>query len=403
MNMHIRNVAFFAGNEAPGRLMEELSERLGVQVHTIETTLPQAHETAAAAALEHNVILFRAQGDIQLDITAVKSLRTVAGAEVAILALSDANTSLEQARRLIEAGVDDVQPDTISGDALVAQIARISTFHHNSANAQNAAPAKTGKIIAVTAARGGLGSTTLATNLAYELTERRGIRRKTPKNSVAILDLDVQFGAVASFLDVEPRDGLYTIASEGTQPDDTFVSQSLSDATCGVSVFSAPQRPIPLDAFHPDQVSALLKSLQARFDYVVVDLPRTLVGWIGAVLSACDKVLLVTDMTVPTIRQARRLLDVYEEDNLILPLDVVVSGERKPLFMGRHHTEATKLLDRPLAHWLPDDRKNTRLAIDRGQVLADVAARSALRKSISKLASSLIAEMNGAAKQQATK
>lgn len=401
MNMHNRNIAFFVGEEAPINLLDDLRGELGMSVQAFDSTLPHAHDGAAATALENNVILFRAQGDVQMDIGAVKSLREAAGQAIVILALSAADTSLEQARRLIEAGVDDVLPDTISGDALIAQIIRMSSLHRGANDDVTAQSSQRGKLIAVTGARGGLGATTLASNLAYELMGHRGFRRKTAQNTVALVDLDVQFGSIASFLDVEPRNALYAMASDGTHPDETFIAQSLSQADCGLSVLTASPRPIPLDAIRSEQVSALLTSLQARHDYVVVDLPRTLVGWVGPVLDACDKMLLVTDMTVPTIRQSRRLLDVYEEDNLILPVDIVVTGEAKPVIKGRHHKEAAQLLARPLAHWLPYDRKNTRLAVDRGQVLAEVAPRTALRKSISKLATSLTAELHNAASKQA--
>ena len=105
MNMHNRNIAFFVGEEAPIDLLDDLRGELGMSVQAFDSTLPHAHDGAAAAALENNVILFRAQGDVQMDIGAVKSLREAAGQAIVILALSAADTSLEQARRLTVAGL----------------------------------------------------------------------------------------------------------------------------------------------------------------------------------------------------------------------------------------------------------------------------------------------------------
>ena len=299
-------------------------------------------------------------------------------------------TTLTEARRLNEAGVDEVLPDTISTEALVAQI-----FRHS--RRSDAAPEgardrrRAGKIIAVAPARGGVGATTLATNLAYSLLDRRGLRRKQAQNKVALVDLDLQFGTVASSLDIDPRDGFYTMATDGVLPDDTFLEQTLSDHASGLSVYTAPSRMIPLESITPEQITNLLTALRADHDYVVLDLPRTLVGWMSAVLETCDKLLLVTDSAVPSVRQARRLLDVYEEDNLALPVEIVMSGEKKPLFPKSHHREAARLLDRPLTHWLPHDPRAARRSIDRGVLLDEAARGSALRKSITAIGRAVMA------------
>jgi pilus assembly protein CpaE len=117
-------------------------------------------------------------------------------------------------------------------------------------------------------------------------------------------------------------------------------------------------------------MGALIDTLAKDFDYVVVDLPRSLVLWVAAVLERTDRLLLLSDCTVPSIRQARRLLDLYLENNPSLQVEVVMSQEHKPLIRGSHHVEAQKLLERSFKHWLPFDPRAARKAADRGVPLS---------------------------------
>ncbi|TNC59411.1 AAA family ATPase, partial [Rubellimicrobium roseum] len=247
------------------------------------------------------------------------------------------------------------------------------------------------KIVTVTQARGGIGSSTLAVNLADRLMDRRGLR-KVPRNRVVVVDLDIQFGAVASLLDAKENEALYQIAMDGTVPDATFISQALATTPGGLWVLAAPSKFAPLEALTSAQIGALLDALAKQFDYVVVDLPRTLVLWIAAVLERTDRLLLATDGAVPSVRQARRLLDIYLENNPALQVEVVMSQEHKPLIKGSPHREAEKLLERPFRHWLPFDPKAARKASDRGLPLAAVS-NSALSKAIAALGRQTLASL----------
>ena len=223
-------------------------------------------------------------------------------------------------------------------------------------------------------------------NLADQLLARKGRMKPVPTNSVVIVDLDLQFGAVGSFLDVEPSPALYQMAMDGTEPDATFLEQSVFETESGLSVLSAPAGFAPLDSLRQSQIKALIQNLRTKYDYVVLDLPRALVDWVSPVLEYSDRLYLVTDTTVPSIQQARRLIDFYTEDNLGLQIEIVINHEKKPLVSGRHHTEASKVLERKFRYWLPDDKKAACQAVDCGKPLSQSAARSSLAKAITKIA-----------------
>ena len=142
----------------------------------------------------------------------------------------------------------------------------------------------------------------------------------------------------------------------------------------------------------PGQIDAVIGQLQREYDFVVVDLPRTLVEWVAPVVSRCSRLMMVTDTTVPAIRQARRLIDFYSEDRFDLPVEVVVNHEKKPVISQRLHAEASKVLERPLKHWLPNDPKHTRAALDQGVLLSQVSG-GALTGAIRRMAKTITTDM----------
>ena len=98
--------------------------------------------------------------------------------------------------------------------------------------------------------------------------------------------------------------------------------------------------------------------------------------------------ILVTDTTVPAIRSAKRLIEFYKSENPTLNVQVVINHEKKPLVQAHHHKEAAKALDGKFEHWLPQDEKAARTAVDFGKPLSAVAASSNLNKAIHALAKS---------------
>ncbi len=378
------------------RQISDIGSALGAQQrYTYEEqsgTLTEMNGRASQLAQDHDLILFQTEDDTEKDVTAIKALREGKGRKAVILALSDADTTLADAQRLTRAGVDGVLAETISSAELEEEIQRRlrPASRLTLAMPENS---EMGKVITVAQSRGGIGATTLAVNLADHLTGVKSRRKKTPQNRVALVDLDLQFGAVSGFLDVKPNEALYQLAIDGTDPDATFLSQSMVTLQSGLSVLAAPAQMAPLEALNPQQVKRLLETLQHDYDYVIVDLPRALVEWLAPVLDATDRMFIVTDSTVPAIQNTRRLIDVYTEDNIGLQIDIVVNHEKKPLMQARHHVEAAKALERPLKYWLPPQAKAAREAVDRGVPLSEAAGSSSLNKAIKRIAEATKAEL----------
>lgn len=384
-------------SEAVGKAVDHV-DGLSLEVRT--GTLASVNGSAVRFLNDHDLLIFRLADASDFDL--VSHLRRQVGASGALLALSDQDISLSEARKLKKAGVDEILPFPIGRDELAEQIQRLATPSSMlPAIFARSGETRLGQVIAICPVRGGIGASTLAVNLADQLQDRTGTFRKRTRNRVAVVDLDLQFGTIASELDLTPSSGLFTMARDGVKPDRTFLEQCLVQHESGLEVLTAPDEFMPLDAFSREQVAALVETLRQEFDYVVFDLPRTLVDWLGAIVSNCDRMLMVTDSTVPSIRQAYRLIDFFSQERLEPPVEMVVTHEKKPIFLAGHHAEAEKVLGRKLRHWLPHDPRHARIALDRGQLLTQAARGCALSKAIRSLGRKILQESHSAVTERA--
>ncbi|WP_127903639.1 AAA family ATPase [Solirhodobacter olei] len=330
-----------------------------------------------------DIVLFQADAADPSELDAIRRLVAERGGKTRFVALADEHMSLAQVRSLTEAGADDVMPLPTQGGDLGKVLSRLG----------ETAPAdrKMGHLFAVIQARGGIGATTLAVNLADQLCPPKG-RRGGNSKGVALVDLDLQYGTIGSMLDLPEQDALYQLAFDGTIPDAQFLDLSMKTLPQGLSVLAAPSRLGPVDSLSTEQIKALLDLLRERAEYVVADLPHVMVPWMDPVLRQADTILLVSDTTVPAVRHCRRLIDFLAADHPDLPVRVVLNHETRPLFRSAALREASRALERPLDIWLPHDSRAARAAADRGMPLSRVAGRSALTRSIRRLARSLAAE-----------
>lgn len=393
MSTNLRIVMFSDDETMTSNVRDCVKHQRTVQVDAHSDLMSRMNGSALKFAESGDLVIFKAGENPESEIGALKALRESGGSKRAILALVDENLSLAATRGLRSAGASEVIPYPAPLSELAERIAYWTREAEYPVPALRRPDDRLGRVVSVAQARGGLGATTLAVNLAHRLLDPRGLIKKKRSYKVALVDFDLQYGSVASFLDIEPSDALYRLATGNTIPDATYMEQSLTSHASGMQVLTAPETFCPLDALDHQQAAAIVDALRVDFDFVVIDLPRGLSSWMPAVIDRTDRMLLLTETTVPCIRQAHRLMNVFTEEALNLDIEIVVSHETKPMIARRHHTEAERVLERPLKHWLPLDAKTCRTAVDCGQPLAKAASRSALSRGIDEIARGLIKEI----------
>lgn len=167
-----------------------------------------------------------------------------------------------------------------------------------------------GRIIAVMSPKGGVGKTTVATNLAVGL-------GKTSPMSVVIVDLDLQFGDVASGLLLEPEFTITDAVMGAASQDSMVLKTYLTVHSAGIYALCAPRSPIEMDRITGAHVSHLLEQLRKEFRYVVVDTAPGLGEHVLATLEQATDAVWICGMDVPSIRGIRTGFQILEELNLV--------------------------------------------------------------------------------------
>ncbi len=295
--------------------------------------------------------------------------------------------------QLLRNGADEFVPYPLPERELQAAIERLRTPAPAAATTTKAerlpaASAEGGVILAVQGLAGGTGATTLAVNLAWELAN---INKAKPPQ-VCILDLSLQFGSVATFLDLPRRDVVFEMWSDTERLDEDVFRQALVTFEDKLRVLTAPTDILPLDIIGSDDVTRVLDLARRHFDYVIVDMPTTLVQWTETVLNQCQIYFATLELDMRSAQNTLRIKRALQAEDL--PLEKLrYCLNRAPKFtdIGARSRvrRLAESLEIGLELQLPDGGRAVSQSADHGLPLASTAAKNPLRREIAKLAQSL--------------
>jgi pilus assembly protein CpaE len=295
---------------------------------------------------------------------------------------------------LLRQGADEFVPYPLPEGELAATIERLRAGPEPTAEHIEAGPKlkpgadKDGAVIVVHGLAGGTGATSLAVNLAWELATSD--KKNPPK--VCLLDFDLQFGAVATYLDLPRREVVYDMLIETDEMDEESFGQALLTYEDTLQVLTAPADMLPLDLITSEDVTRILDMARNQFDYVVVDMPSTLVQWTETVLSNAHVYFAMLELDMRCAQNALRFKRALQSEELpVEKLRYVMN--RAPKFTDLNAKARVKRMAESLGIsidvQLPDGGKQVTQANDHGLPLANTAAKNPLRREIAKLASSI--------------
>ncbi|MHC8608587.1 AAA family ATPase [Paenarthrobacter ureafaciens] len=231
--------------------------------------------------------------------------------EISLLLVSEPEA--ETVLRAMHAGIRDVISPEIDVNELRVLLERACLASASRRRGMQPAAEsghERGRVIAVMSPKGGVGKTTVATNLAV------GLGAVAPMG-VVIVDLDLQFGDVASGLLLEPEHSI-TEAVHGSAAQDSMVLKAfLTVHPAGIYALCAPSRPSESDYITADHISRLINQLAGEFKYVVVDTAPGLGEHCLATLELATDGVWVCGMDVPSIRGLRKSFSVLKELQLL--------------------------------------------------------------------------------------
>ncbi len=303
-------------------------------------------------------------------ITATEALlEDIPWAQVVMLSVQN---DADYMRRAMLAGARDFIAKPPSGDELISTIRLVSVRAREQREKLSApmqqmivqgpggatAPLRPeGKLLTVYSAKGGVGCTTLATNLAIGL--------NTDNTPTVLVDTNLQFGDVSVFLNLQVKYSIVDLAARAEELDDEVIEEVLMTHESGIRVLAAPPRPEMAEEVRAEQVRRVLEELKHRFAYVVVDTGSTMDDVALAALDLSDLLITVATPDIPSIKDARLLFDLLAV--LEFPMErlffVLNKMDRRS---GITAEAVSENLKRPVEGEIPADERVVAASINRG-------------------------------------
>ncbi|MEO8241252.1 MAG: AAA family ATPase [bacterium] len=250
-----------------------------------------------------------------------------------------------------------------------------------------------GVVLPVHGLAGGSGASTFATNLAWELAT---LGKEPPR--VCLIDFDFQFGSAATYLDLPRKEAVFELLSDASNSDSDSMLQSMLTFNDKLHVLTAPADMLPLDIISPEDIARIVDMARANFDFVVIDMPKTIVAWTETVLARAHVYFALMELDLRSAQNVLRLIRALKAESLPHEkLRYVLN--RSPRFTDLSAKSRVKRmaesLDIAIEVQLPDGGAQVTQANDHGLPLSETAGKNPLRKEIQKLAKSLY-ELNKA-------
>lgn len=217
-----------------------------------------------------------------------------------VLALSD-NPSVDLIIEIMRAGAKEFVPIPIIKSEFFESVNKLLSEFNETKKTNNC------KIISVFSNKGGIGKTSLATNLALELS-------KITKENIALIDLNFQMGDITTFLDLKPSFNISYMLENLDKINETFLLSTLERyKKTSLYILADPPYFKQADNIQPRQITKLFNTLKETFSYIIVDAEASFEGKNIAALDNSDLVLLVSVANLPALRNTQRCLELFEK------------------------------------------------------------------------------------------
>lgn len=278
--------------------------------------------------------------------------------EVGIIILSSKKDP-DIIRRSLVIGVKDFLVKPLQIDEIKDSIQRYMQHSVNERNGNKKTLAENeGKVISIISTKGGVGKTTITTNLGASLAHVYGHR-------VVLIDLDLQFGDVSVFLNIIPKKSIVELINEVNEINEENVNDYLVQHSSGIYVLPGPLQPEKADLVLEEHVRAIINSLKQCFDFIIIDTPPVFNDPVLMSLELSDEIFVISTLDLPTIKNVKVGLDIMES----LKIDtskIKIILNKSSMEIGITRQEVQKALNYPIVCYLPDSPELVGICVNKG-------------------------------------
>jgi pilus assembly protein CpaE len=282
--------------------------------------------------------------------------------------------------RALRSGAREFIPQPVKEEEVTAAIRKFLE-RKETADAIDRKPDKRGKIIHVIGSKGGVGTTTIAVNLAASL-----MKTSQAPASVVLMDMNSLFGEIPIFLNIQPEFNWSEVARNISRLDSHYLMSILSKHKNGMYVLPSPTGLDGIGVSTPEFIERILGLMRQVFDFIVIDGGQSLDEVSLKILEMADFLSLISVLSLPCLINVKRLFRTFEK--LGYP-----HNEQIRIIINRHHKkslislkDAEAALGRKISGLIDNDYPTTMSAINQGKTLDSIAPGAEVTKNIKSLA-----------------
>jgi pilus assembly protein CpaE len=340
----------------------ELARELRPDVILMDINMPEmdgikATKTITEEGLEGSVIIMSIQGEKEY----IKKAMS-AGARDYVIKPFGVNELIEGIRRVYQ--VDQAKKKKIANPISGAKLQS--------------------KVISVFSTKGGVGKTTVATNLAVAIAA-------TSNKKVALLDFDLQFGDVAISLNLYVKNTITELVKDliNVEHENDMIEEYMLTHYSGVKVLAAPIKPENAEYVNSEHIKKVIGILKGRFEYIIIDTAQGFDDTVITALDESDTILYVSTLDLPSIKNTKNGLEVMKTLNYSNEKVRVVVNKSNENF-GIKHLDFKAALNVDLWAIIPDDLASVAISVNNGHPLVSHRRSSPVSKRIFKLAQTIV-------------
>ena len=328
-----------------------LATAAGESLEVVESVAPSSNTLVQLAGAGADAVVLYSDGSAAYDALAE---RIYIGRLALGVIMVVPQTSAQLLQRAMESGVARTLQYAGEETQLAAAVSNLVLREKNRASGTKRTGAVASKVVSVFGTKGGTGKTLLAVNLAVALA--------STGRSVALMDLDLQFGDVGIFLDIAKSDSIADVIEESAF-DYPSLKSYLYVHPCGVAVLCAPASPEYAEVVMPEHVSKIIAALKSNYDYVILDMPPMFNDNSIAGLEASDTIYFIVNPDISTLRNTKVSLSVLDSLNLAKKVSLLLNKNGDSTIKPK---DVEQILERPLALILPSDARTAIRSVNRG-------------------------------------
>lgn len=374
MQRHVR-ACFFNTDKGTGEQIRcALSNMARLRVTSEVSTWDKLREYVSTTPVD--MVLVNLDPDLEQTLQTVQLLIRLVP-EMGVIGISR-QTDPQAIIHAMRAGCTQFVCSPIETDDLDNAISRIQATRTNVVHVS--------RRICVVGSTGGVGVTTVTCNLALELSHL------TDRPS-ALVDLNLEFGDLACAFDCEPTYSVADLCRQGTELDRTIIESAMQVLPSNVHLLARPEKVQDAHAVAPESVESLLEFLSNMYTTVVIDLPRGFSFFSAAAVERANLVLIVTQLSVPSIRNASRIYELLKQMGADMDTVEIVLNRCKADYERITPDDVEQHFGRPVFGMIPNDYRRVMASLDLGQPILVESPRSPARMAIYEMAKKITSEL----------